>query len=184
MTVTDHTLAIRNVTIDSLNVGLDSQRFALAWELRDARYHIWFDDPADLDPDTKHLTAADFILYKNPPRGLDRNDPNNYWTRQLNPAAKTNVRHVEAARRVAIGDNLYQIAVKNIEDAQELVRKATAEKAHEQRIKSAGPVLLDALKLAHATIMRLTCIDDAKRASVRGTLDVITEATAEAEDAS
>ena len=154
---TIQTLEIRNVTLDSLDPRAFN-RFALSWELGDARFHIWFNRPFDLDPDAMTLTAEDHILYKNPPRGIDTHDAGNYWTRQLNPAAKTNAKHVEAARRIAVTENLYDKAVAAIKAERDTAEQAADELAHKRRIQDHGLDLLEALRLAEKTIQ--DTIDD------------------------
>lgn len=184
MTVTDHTLAIRNVTIDSLCLGKGgpNQRFALSWELRDARFHIWFDKLADLDPDAKTLTS-DFILYKNPPRDIGigdpgnywkRSGPGNYWTRSLNPAAKANVRHVEAARRAALAGNLYQKALGAEKDKRDAATRETEEVLRVATVKEAGPALLEALVFVFDACVRL---NDAQAVSKHDTEALAEELT-------
>ncbi len=153
MTLTDHTLAVRNVTVDALiPMKGGAQRFALSWELRDARYHIWFDKLADLDPDTKRLNAADFTLYKNPPRHIGRGDKGDYWTRQLDPAAKANLAPVEAARRIAIADNLYQRALTAKVAERQAAERETEEALRVATVRDAGPALLEALRDAKEEI--------------------------------
>ncbi len=176
MTVTDHTLTIRNVTVDALGRGKhgDNQRFALSWELRDARYHIWFDKLADLDPDTR-TTAGDGVLYKKRRCIASLR----IAREQLDPAAKVNAPNVEAARHIAVAGNLYQkaLAAKNA-DAKP-AREAEAEAKAARVVSEAAPDLLEALLLAEGTIMRLVSTH-AERESVQGTLDVIEAAVIKA----
>lgn len=150
MTNTIHAVSIDSISRPGGSPSKD--RFALSWELGDARFHIWFQNLDDLDPDRKTLTAEDFILYKNPPRGVSSRDAGHYWTRQLNPAAKANAKHVEAARRIAVTDNLYGKAVAAEEAKREAANLAADKLAREERIKDHGLELLEALRLAEKTI--------------------------------
>lgn len=134
-TMKEEFLDIENVEIStSLH-----ERFALACDYRDARYHVWID--------RKTLTMEP-IIYKNPARDLKADHPDYFRTRKLKPGSDFMARLVSSMFHALKSQDLIA-KYKAKEAKQEIDRIAAANEEYRlECIRNAGPDLLKALDAA------------------------------------
>jgi hypothetical protein len=128
--------------IQADNYSPHGDRVSVGWVIDGLRYHVWMNVKTKQIDSDRHFDGG--TIYKNPPLDVERNTPGHFNTRYL--AAKKNAATLAYVLAVVERDGLIQQAIDeyNAEEAKKLAEYAAAAKI--ERIKEAGPELLEALR--------------------------------------
>lgn len=122
--------------MDNLHMTVSGNMVSVDWEKDGARFYVWLQIDREAYQDSRRHGVpvspyavrvdgkrCDRVLYKNPPKGVERRGPGYFKTRYLDATANANSRMVREALEAAERLGLYQ---------QELAAKDAAEHAEQE----------------------------------------------------